>query len=181
MGKVVLIEPHKVLQQAIALSLFPEHDVRVEVSVTASAIGALRDVDLLIVDAGALRASDKLSPEFSRAVESSLIPTLWIDEDQTARPSRRDKLVAITKPIESKAFQAAVTELLSPASAGKERQKAASPVEPKAEKVKASEKKALVAKSEPSEPEAELIELVEVVGEDAPPAENRKAPKKADS
>ena len=97
MGKIVLVEPHKVLQQAIALSLFPEHEVQVEETVSASGIAALQGIDLLIVDAAALRDSDRLSPEIARAIQSSPIPTVWIDEDEAARAGAYDRPSAVDR------------------------------------------------------------------------------------
>jgi hypothetical protein len=161
MGKVVLIEPHKVLQQAIALSLFPEHDVQVKEAVSPSDISAFGDADLLIVDAAALRENNHFSPELSRAIESAAIPTVWIDDDESARPAEREKLAVVMKPIESAAFQAALAQLLSAPGAGNERKKSAPPAERKTEKAKATEKKP-GGKAEP-----DLIELVDAVEEDS--------------
>jgi hypothetical protein len=158
MSKIFLLEPHRVLQQAIALSLFPEHDVQVAEAAEASDIGALKDdIDLVIVDAAALRASDKLSPEMNRALEASPVPIVWIDESDSSHP-KRDKLAVVLKPIESGALQTALADLLAPASARKER--------------KASPRKSK-AGSEP-----ELIDLVEVV-EEEPPSEIRESPEKS--
>jgi hypothetical protein len=156
MGKIVLIEPHRVLQQAIALSLFPEHEVRVAETVDPSAIGALDDnIDVMIIDAAALRASDKLSPEINRAIEAAPFPIVWIDDGDAMRP-KRDKLAVVLKPIESGALQTALADLLAPASARKES--------------KASPRKSK-AGSEP-----ELIDLVDIV-EDGSPSEKDKTPK----
>jgi len=147
MGKIFLIEPHRVLQQAITLSLFPEHEVRVVETAEASAIGALEDdIDLLIVDAAALRESDKLSPEMNRALEASPVPIVWIDESDSP-PLKRDKLAVVLKPIESGVLQTALTDLLALAS-GRKGGKSSSP------KGKARK-------------EAEPIDLTEVVEEES--------------
>jgi hypothetical protein len=147
MSRIFLIEPHRVLQQAIALSLFPEHDVQVAEAAEAAAIGALNDdIDLVIVDAASLREGDKLSPEVNRAFEASPVPIIWIDDGDSPHP-KRDKLAVVLKPIESGALQTALADLLAPASARKER--------------KASPRKGK-AGSEP-----ELIDLTEVVEEES--------------
>jgi hypothetical protein len=156
MGKIFLIEPHRVLQQGIALSLFPEHDVQVAETADPSAIGALKEIDLLIFDAAALRESDKLSLEMTRAIETSPVPVVWIDDGDSSHP-QRDKLAVVLKPIESGALQSAVAGLLAPASAPKER--------------KTPTRKAKAGR------EPELIDLVEVV-EEEPPTEDRKSPEK---
>src|ERR1051325_4940770 len=132
MSRVLLIEPHRVLQQALALSLFPEHDVRVEDS----------------IDAGALRAAGKLTPDLQRALEAAKTPTLWIDDD-SAQPKRAN-LTVMAPPITSGSLQSAVADLLSGGS-GK------------------PQKSAAAARAEaPAEAGAELIDLVEVVEEEAP-------------
>jgi hypothetical protein len=157
MGKIFLIEPHRVLQQAIALSLFPEHDVRVANAADPSTIAALNEIDLLIIDAAALREGGHLSPEMNRAIQSSSIPTVWIDDDDSSLPPKRDKLAVVLKPIESGALQSALAGLLAPASARKER--------------KTPTRKAKAGR------EPELIDLVEVV-EEEPPSEDRESPEK---
>jgi len=158
MSKIFLLEPHRVLQQAIALSLFPEHDVQVAEAADASAIGALKDdIDLVIVDAAALRASDKLSPEMNRALEASPVPIVWIDESDSSHP-KRDKLAVVLKPIESGALQTALADLLAPASERKGGK--SSPPKGKARK------------------EAELIDLTEVVEEES--SSETKSPTKSE-
>jgi hypothetical protein len=165
MGKIVLIEPRKVLQQAIALSLFPEHDVQVKETVDAAEINAFHDIDLLVVDAAGLRENEKLSPEINRAIQDSKVPTMWIEEGESNHPPKREKLAVVMKPIDSAAFQSALTILLSPSSAKKEPQKKAAPAEQKAEKSKGGAKK--VARGTAEQSAADLIDLVEVVEEEA--------------
>src|SRR5258706_2041970 len=110
MGKVVLIEPHKVLQQALALSLFPAHEVRVEQTLAAPALSELGEVDLLIVDAAALAEKNQLPPELVRAIGGSALPTLWIDRADSAPAPRREKAAAVGKPLEGPGRQAAPAE-----------------------------------------------------------------------
>jgi len=103
MSKVLLIEPHKVLQQALALSLFPEHEVKVEESIDAAAVAQIDGVDLLIIDAAAT--------ELKRALGLSKAPLLWIDDGEDA--PARERLVVIAAPLDSTALQSAVADLLS--------------------------------------------------------------------
>ena len=149
MSKIVLVEPHKVLQQALALSLFPEHEVRVEESIDAAGIAALKDVALLVVDAAALREQNKITPELERALQAAKLPLLWIDE--AGKPPRRDRVAAIERPVGSAALQSAVASLLSGAP------------------LKAPKADAAVARKADKHEEAEPqpIDLVEVV-EEAP-------------
>ncbi|MGH7769253.1 MAG: hypothetical protein ACREQP_17555, partial [Candidatus Binatia bacterium] len=90
-------------------------------------------------------------------IESSSIPTVWIDDDGSSRPPTRDNLAVVLKPIESGALQTALAGLLTPASARKER--------------KTPTRKAKAGR------EPELIDLVEVV-EEEPPSGDRQSPEK---
>jgi hypothetical protein len=110
MSKVLLVEPHKVLQQALALSLFPEHDVKVEEAIDAAGVAGLADVDLLIIDAAALREKGRLTAELQRAVEASKLAILWIDGE---KGPKGDRLAAVATPIDGATLQNAVTALLT--------------------------------------------------------------------
>lgn len=112
MSKILLIEPHRVLQQAISLSLCPEHEVQVEEAISSSGIGSFKDYDLLIVDGAALREKGQLSPGVARAIQGSKIPTLWLEESESSHPPKREKLLIVKKPIEREAFQLALANLL---------------------------------------------------------------------
>ena len=148
MGKVLLVEPHKVLQQALALSLFPEHDVRVQESIEATALASL-DIDLLIIDAAALREKGQLTTELQRALAGSKAATLWIGDGQDAPKIR--KLAVVAVPIDAAALQGAVATLLSDGAGNKKKS-----IELKPENIAAGD-----------ENEAGLIDLVEAV-DDAP-------------
>jgi hypothetical protein len=144
MGKVLLIEPHKVLQQALALSLFPEHDVRVQESIEATMLASL-DIDLLIIDAAALREKGHLTTELQGALAGFNTPTLWIGDGHEAAKIR--KLAIIAKPIDPTALQGAVATLLSDGAGNKKKS-----IELKPENIAAGE-----------QDESGLIDLVEAV------------------
>ena len=154
MSKVVLIEPHRVLQQAIGVSLLHEHEVQVAESVSAPGIGSLKGIDLLIVDASSLRERNQLSPEVMRAIQSCAIPTVWIEENESSRPPKRDKLAVVMKPIEREAFHSALSGLLSPS--GPERGRG------KAEKGKETRRKGTGGATEQADfPFIDLVDVVE--------------------
>ena len=163
MGKIVLIEPHRVLQQAMALPLSAEHEVQIEDAISAAGIGALKGIDLLIVDASALRERNQLSPEVTRAIQGCPIPTLWLEENESSRPPRRDKLAVVMKPIESEAFYSALDGLLSLSTPARERGKVAVSGRQKVEAGKGAKKGK---HSEAVQQEAfPFIDLVDVVHE----------------
>jgi hypothetical protein len=149
MSKILLVEPHKVLQQALALSLFPEHEVRIEESIDAAAIAGLNDTDLLIIDAAALREKGSLTPELERAVEASKLATLWIDGESSPK---RNRLATVGTPIDALTLQDAVAGLLSGA-----------PVKAAAKK-RAQSQSVKAAAAEVAEPQP--IDLTEVVEEE---------------
>lgn len=175
MAKVLLIEPEKVLQQAISLFLFPEHDVKVE-SEAGPAVGSLRDCDLLIVDGAALRERNQLTSELLRAVQACKTPTLWLEEEDGAQSPKRDKCVVVKKPIEKEMFQAAVAGFLSPGAA-REPSGLATVRPGKGIASRGPSKKKPGELSEQST--FQFIDLVDVVEEERPPKQGKKAPRKS--
>ncbi len=176
MGKILLIEPSKILRQAIALSLFPEHEVQVEEGISASGVGSLKDYDLLIVDGAALRESDQLTPEITRAIQGCKIPTLWLEEDESARPPKREKLLIVKKPIEKEPFQSALAGLLSPQSVSRKAPGSLVSVSGEAKRPKVAAKKSRA--EAPQQEKFEFIDLVDVVEEPTLTRQGRKAPRK---
>jgi hypothetical protein len=149
MSKVLLIEPHKVLQQALALSLFPEHEVRIEESIDAARLAGLADVDLLIIDAAALREKGRLTPDLLRAIEASKLAILWLDGENGPKGSR---LASVAMPIDAATLQDAVTALLTGTAI-----KAPAKKRAQLESIKTAA---------PDQAEPQPIELVEVVDEE---------------
>lgn len=172
MGKVFLIEPLKVLRQAITLSLFPEHDVMGKDDIGASEVAGFQDYDLLIVDAAALRERNRLTPDIIRAIQGCKTPTVWLEEDPSSHTVKREKLVIVKKPIEKEPFQLAVAGLLSPPGHAKER--IGSLV---AATSKGTAKKGSGETSEQSD--FRFIDLVDVVDDKPPPKQGKKAPRKS--
>jgi len=174
MGRILLIEPQKILQQAISLFLFPEHEVQVAEE-AGSAAASFKDYDLLIIDGAALRESDRLTPEMLRVVQGCGTPTLWLEEEEWAPSPKRDKFVIVKKPLEKEALEAAVGGFLSsgpsrdrgrpPQSRGKAQASLAAATKPAAQS--------------PEQPTFEFIDLVEVVDEAVSPKQGRKSPRKS--
>jgi hypothetical protein len=173
MGKILLIEPYKILQQAMGLFLLSEHEVQMEEGLSASGIGSFKDYDLLIVDGAALREREQLTPEVTRAVQGCKIPTLWLEDNEASQAPKREKLMIIKKPIEKDAFEASLAGLLS-SPVAKERKSPPISVIPKAETTKGMAKKRQAESSQ-----LELIDLVYIVEEQPPPKQGRKTPKKS--
>ena len=116
MAKILLIEPYKILRQAITLALSPEHDVQAEGDTAKIGVGSIKDCDLLIVDGGALKESNQLTSEVNRVIQGSKVPTIWLEEADSTEPpklAKREKLLILKKPIEESSFQSALESLLS--------------------------------------------------------------------
>ncbi|MBI1993394.1 MAG: hypothetical protein HYY47_01540 [Deltaproteobacteria bacterium] len=173
MGKVLLIEPQKILQQAISLFLFPEHEVRVE-DEAGAAVGSFKDYDLVIIDGDALREHNRLTAEVLRAVQGCKTPTLWLEEEAASQAPKRDKLVVVKKPLEKGTLEAAVGDFLSP---GPSRERGGAATPGRAGASKGASKKNPAEQTEQSA--FQFIDLVEVVDEEAPPKQGKKAPRKS--
>jgi DNA-binding NtrC family response regulator len=160
MGKILVIQPHRMLQQALVLALFPDHEVQAIESLPESS--AVKDFDAVIVDAGSLVESGGAAAQGIRAVQSWTVPTVWVEGVQSAQPPKRDKLVAVRRPITRDALQSAVAECLELASTSKRNGPvtAQSQEDRMAGKAKAKEQMT-GGISEPAE--ARVIELVDVV------------------
>lgn len=169
MSKVVFIGSDKILRQAVSLTLFPDHEVEVWDEAKGLTSEALKDCDLLVFDAAALQQTGRSPQEIQRAVQNSNKPTIWLEEDETGQPPKKDKLVALKKPLEKETFQRAVMDLLSHGTDGREQKSATAASRPKA--AAADQSSVKKQPGEVNQPSPELIELVDVVEED--PAQKR--------
>jgi hypothetical protein len=176
MSKILVIEPHRILQQAISLSLFPDHEVQTMASIPDAGPAPAKDFDLIILDAASLRAKDALSTETSRWLQAWGGPVLWVDhEDGEAKP-QREKLIVIRSPLTKERLLAAVAESLGLLSA------ANSSGANEADKETARGRLKTAAKTRETDTAAEqenvaFIELVDVVDED-PEGTSKSHPKK---
>jgi len=112
MSKILVVEPRKILQQAIRLALYPDHEVQLETNLSDKEPSAIKNFDLAIIDAAALRDVNASGAQHLRAVQGWKIPKIWIDEAERVRAPGRDKLVVLTKPIQKETLQSAVATCL---------------------------------------------------------------------
>ncbi len=120
MGKILLIGPKRILNQAVSLYLFPQHDVHVKSNLEEIDPKALQEYDLLIIDAPA-GADGKSGTEVPRSIQKLKTPTLWLEEDESTPSPKREGLLSLKMPIEREAFQKALDDLLSTDKPGKEK------------------------------------------------------------
>ena len=109
MSKILLIQPHKMLQQAIALALFPNHDVHVSETVPAS---LEKSFEAVIVDVTALRETSKLSSDSLKIIAGWTTPTIWIGDRESPQTPTRDTLVVMQTPIAKETLYASLAECL---------------------------------------------------------------------
>jgi hypothetical protein len=161
MSTILLIHRHRMLQQAIAVALFPEHDVRVADAIPETA--AVDDVDLVIVDAASADDPDGLVDRAAQAVRQWNMPVVWLEGAGSLRAPKRDKMLVIKTPIQKDALLAALAELLaSPA-------KSAQGSQPPSRLPQGSSSQAAAANSAdapmPAANDKKVIDLLEVVAE----------------
>lgn len=166
MSKILVIQPHKMLQHAMALSLFPQYQTRVT-SVIPEA-GEIEDMDAVIVDAASLRETHGLTAEAMVALQAWKLPMIWIDGGESALAPAREKVLVVKRPIGRQSLQRAVAECLGESAKTGRREKAPAP-----EREPCSI--ALAAVNDES-PRAGVIELVDVVQES--PTGKKMAPNK---
>jgi hypothetical protein len=80
MSRILVVEPRNILRQAIGLALFPDHEVQMAALLSDSNATVAQEFDLVIIDSAALRATNTLSSQLVRAVQSWKVPTIWIDD-----------------------------------------------------------------------------------------------------
>lgn len=98
MSKILVVEPYKILQRAIGLTFFPEHEVQFTGAVPEMSEFEPSSYDVVIIDAGALRETDTAG-DLNRRVQDWPIPVIWLEETVSAVAPVRDKLIVLRKPI----------------------------------------------------------------------------------
>ena len=78
MSKILVVEPYKILQRAIALSFFPDHLVEVTEEIPDGSAIEQRSYDVAIIDAGALREKNTAG-DLNRCLHEWRIPIIWIE------------------------------------------------------------------------------------------------------
>jgi hypothetical protein len=150
------------LQQAIALSLFPQYQAQMTASIPESS--AIKDVDAVIVDTASLRETCGLPDPAIRSLQCWEVPMIWIDRSDSSLTPSKDKLVMVKTPIAKQSLQKAVAECLEELSkAGRKSARAADEEELPSHHAMSSEK---IEKEQ-------VIELVDVV-EEAPQLQKNK-------
>lgn len=175
MAKILLIEPYKVLQQAISLFLFPDHEVQVQTDEVSK--DSLADRELVIVDAAALREAGRLSPQLLSALEGARAKVFWLEEAGGSSPVKAEHWVVLKKPLQRETFQSALTRAFSPVGNQREDKGASEPSRRKDHTGgKPTEKKE---SGDSGQTSLEFIELTEVVEQQPSAKKEKRAPGKS--
>ena len=158
MSKILVVEPYKILQRAIAVSFFPEHHVEITDQVPEMSVLEQRSYDVAVIDAGALREKNTAG-DLPRCLHEWRIPIIWLEENNATAAPVRENVVFLPKPIARNDLLAALAHCqakgssFAPTDAHEKRRK-----------------KTVLAETEvkpDSEHRAPIIELVDVVEEEA--------------
>jgi DNA-binding NtrC family response regulator len=160
MSKVLVIEPHRIMQQAIAIALYPDNDVQLMRAVPESL--SVGDFAAVIVDAASLKEKNGLGAKELLRVQAWKLPMIWIDGEAAGQPPK-DAVVTLNKPISREALIDALNTCLGRASGSRMNDRAKPEGNPGSSQEAAKKSPAKATK---------FIELVDVVGED-PEAENK--------
>ena len=110
MSKILVIQPHRMLRQAITLFLFPAHEVQVTEAVPESLPAS--DFDAVIVDAASLRETTGLDAKTIDMIQNWRVPTVWIESSETTQTPKRDKLVVVQTPIDKEVLESSLRHCL---------------------------------------------------------------------
>jgi hypothetical protein len=164
MSRILVVQPYKMLQQAFAVALFPEHHVRVLEKLPG--VDPSAEADLVIIDAGALREGGVLAGGEDRAVRTWRIPVVWIGSDARGAEATAQNRLLLSAPLKRDELRAAVGEGLRSSL-----EQTAKPAT-KSTKAVSAKKKTAVPNPEPAVADngTKIIELVEVIEEMSDPA-----------
>ncbi len=166
MTRILLVEPYRILQQAIAVSLARDHQVQLRESVAPTEVRNLKDCDLLILDASSLEEKELLTAGLLRALETCGTPLLWLEDEQSLGCPKTEKFQVLKKPLREKTLKEAIESLLAPQLRDQRHVEAEEISRPNDNLVKVEEGKTAAAASQ--QPSFEFIDLVEVVAEPGP-------------
>ena len=160
MSRILVVQPSRMLQQALAFVLASEHQIRVTDILPESA--AAPEVDLVIVDAAVLR-EDELAVGKLDALYRWQIPVVWLGAGLPPIDSVPGNSVSLPSPLDRESLTKAVADILR--SSTRETPQPAITKFATADALEQTTAKAMQSNPAAAENEQEVIELVEVVEE----------------
>ncbi|MGH7875444.1 MAG: hypothetical protein ACREQO_24890 [Candidatus Binatia bacterium] len=113
MSTILVIEPYKMLQQAFAVALNSDYQVRIQETIPE--VSAIKDVDVVIVDAASL--GERNAGIDLRAMHTWQVPIVWIDRGDAPDVPSRENLVIVQRPVQNDSLRKALLACLTPAAA----------------------------------------------------------------
>jgi hypothetical protein len=110
MARILVIQPHKMLQQAIVVALFPDYHVQVSEKIPEAEPAA--EVDLVIIDYAALREANSSAASEIRALESWRLPVVLIGAGAVGDKTLSRNCRRLNTPVHRDELRRAVTESL---------------------------------------------------------------------
>lgn len=163
MRKILVVEPRRMLQQAITLSLIADHEVKLITAIPSGEAPWMTEYDALVIDAAALREQNGLSGQMVQNLLHASIPIIWIENSDIELAPKRDKVVVVKEPIEKKTLLLALAQCLQIPTASTSGSPSAQRKTTKgSSKSPRRENKTGVAAKQPG---SQVIELVDVVEE----------------
>lgn len=170
MGKILLVEPSRILRQAISLFLFPENEVHAQERITDPKTESLEGYDLLILDGPELRDHGWWSAELEQSVQSSGVPVLWLEDENGIEHAAQGKHSVLKKPVVRDTLRTAAGSFLSADAPQKKRGRQTAPREDQTQAARKPEAE----ESPPELPQQgafQFIDLVDEVEEEPTPAQ----------
>jgi hypothetical protein len=110
MIKILLIEPDKMLRQALTMALFPDFQINWAQKLPDS---APRGFDALIIDAAALREGEPMPKAAIERASKWNLPMVWLESGKSPQPALARRCVRVNRPLTKDALRSALARCLS--------------------------------------------------------------------
>jgi len=155
MSRILIVEPYRSLQYAFAAALCPYHELLIVKAIPET----VEAIDLVIVDAAALRERGSLTESHFESIRDWRVPVLWRDAGGLEVP-RVDRLKRLTWPLDRETLNQTLVAL-HPSLDNAARSQAT--VQGERREPKKPRVKAVKASGGSDEPNRNIVELVDVV------------------
>ena len=110
MNRILVIEPSQMLRHAFVVALSPEYQVETSVDFPDATVAGM--ADLIIVNAAALKAYEKLDGNERAMVRAWEKAVIWIDDEELAEPGEFSTFIRLHWPIDRSGLKTAITNCL---------------------------------------------------------------------
>jgi len=159
MSRILVVQPSKMLQQALAFALASEHQIRVADKIPEA--DATPEADLAIVDAAALAEREPAALRKFDVIRRWQIPVVWLGSELSALDEAAGKFVRLTPPLDRESLKRALADILGAPTHGARREPEPAP----AADLKQTKPRAMDKGPGAGENNKEVIDLLEVFEE----------------